>query len=124
MTKVRTPTSTGLGLIAVMKAIMASQYQVGELAEMTGLKNETVSKYLHMLHRAGLAYIAGYGCTTAGWRHSQYKLWAWGNHKDAPRPTKQTRRQRYLRDRERRTVTAPPPPTKRVLERVMAVGAA
>ena len=105
--RVSTPTQQGLGMIAVIKSVMEDRYLSREIAELTGQKQETVARYLRMLHRAKLVYVAGYGCTYNGGKHPRYKLWAWGPGKeDAKKPARlpyedvlKRRRERYYRDK-------------------------
>lgn len=97
---VKQPTMMGIAFISVIKSLMANEYMACELAELTGLQPNTVGKYLHMLHRANLVYVCGFGVDSRGYQHPRFKKWRWGTAADA-KYVNPSRHARYLREKRK-----------------------
>lgn len=55
----------------------------GELARELGIQSMTVRGYILALKREKLIHVGGYGQDKLGRQHPHFKVWKWGNHKDA-----------------------------------------
>lgn len=105
----KTPGSNAIAmkeLILVLHKGPVSKYQMQEL---TGLGNTTVSRWIQMLHRAELAYVADW--KRVGTRGNWTALWAFGYQRaDAIKPKALTnaeylKRYRARKAHESRTTT-------------------
>jgi predicted DNA-binding WGR domain protein len=88
-----------------------------KLQELTGLGNTTVSRWMQMLHRSQLVYIAKWD--RVGTRGNWTALWAFGYQRvDALKPKPLTNAEYLKRYRQRKAAEARTTQTKKGLKHV------
>jgi predicted ArsR family transcriptional regulator len=86
--------------VVLVEQLLGGACTIDELAEESGLALGTVRKFLRVLHRRGLTYVAGWERDALGrWTRPAY---AWGRKADVRRPAAQTPSQRTAAMRRRR----------------------
>lgn len=77
-----------LSLAELVYFLREGDYTVQQLAEFTGLHENTVGEYLRAFHARKLIYVAGWGPDARGGMN--VREWRLGEHKDMPKPRPKT----------------------------------
>jgi len=88
-----------LSLAELIYFLREGEYTVHELAELTGLHENTIGEYLRAMHKRKVVYVAGWGPDARGGMN--VREWSLGEQKDKPKPKAKSavERQKNYRNR-------------------------